>query len=355
MHFGKFHFNLNSSKQALFLVGCLFGTYFFYSCDHLNNINDHGNLVPKTVMEDNLIPQIEINGVKLHAQAFGPEDATLVVCIHGGPGANFKYLMNCKTLADKGFRVVFYDQVGSGLSERLSKQTYLNHGTQAIENIYYNELKGVIDYYKTHSSQKVILLTHSWGSIMASGFVGKYPNDVDGLILAEPGGLNWADIKEYLEISKSQKLWSEALNDAAYLDQFVSGSEDQHNILDYKLSLLQTSNSNVGDVPSKLGTNALSYKSSRNGAVISLAMFEIGENQEPNFTIGLSGFQKKVLFFYSSNNKAYSDSWASRISSSFMNKELVKVSGVGHSGMYDQIDVWNGFTELKIINYINNL
>lgn len=329
--------------------------FFLLSCDKEESMIEPGNLVPKTVMEDPTLPSVTINEAKLHAIAFGHPDSTLIVCIHGGPGANFRYMLNCKSLADKGYRVVFYDQRGSGLSERLAKQWYLKYGVNAVEKVFYDELKGVINQYRTHPSQKVVLLTQSWGSMLGTGYAGKYPNDIDGLILAEPGGLRWEDVLEYVGKSQAFGLFSEAFNDVTYADQFITGRENQHEILDYKLALMTANDVLVGDIKSNLGTNRIFYKSGRVGAVVQSAMFEIGEKYKPDFSEGIAQFQKKVLFFYSSNNKAYPDSWAQKISGVYPNKELVKVQGVGHSGMFDQIDTWAKETEPKVLAYLNSL
>jgi proline iminopeptidase len=327
-----------------------------FSCTQEKFVNEPGNLVPKTVVEDPSLPAIEINEVKLHAQAFGPVDSTLVICLHGGPGSNFKYLLNCKSLANKGYRVVFYDQRGSGLSQRFSREWYLSQGAEALEKSFYGDLKGVISYYKTRPTQKVVLLSQSWGSMLATGYAGKYPNEVNGLILAEPGGLEWDDILEYVGNSRSFKLWSEELNDATYLDQFLAGTQNQHNILDYKITLLAANgNGIVGDGSSDLGSNGISYKNIRDGAVINAAMFKLGEDHSFDLSEGIARFSTKVLFFYSSNNKAYPDSWAQKISSVYPSKEVIKVNGVGHSGMFDQITTWTNFTEPKVLQYLNGL
>jgi proline iminopeptidase len=327
----------------------------YVSCTKQRIINEPGNLVPKTVIENSALPSIIVNGVKLHSQAFGQMDSTLVICIHGGPGSNYQYMLNCKSLAEKGYRVVFYDQSGSGLSERFPKDWYENQGENAINNIFFNELKGVISHYKTRPNQKVVLLGQSWGAMLATGYAGKYPNEINGLISAEPGGLKWDDIIEYIGNSRSLGIWSEALNDFTYLDQFISGKENEHEILDYKLALIATSNVIVGDFKSNLGPNKEYYKTPRSGAVISAISFELGQKYKPNFSDGISQFQKKVLFIYSSNNKAYTDSWAQKISAVYPLKEIIKVQNVGHSGMVDQIDAWTNITEPKILAYLKDI
>jgi proline iminopeptidase len=63
------------------------------------------------------------------------------------------------------------------------------------------------------------------GWYFASAFVGKFPNEINGLIVCEPGGLKWADLENYVKISRSFKLWSEISNDATYIDQFMTGKK----------------------------------------------------------------------------------------------------------------------------------
>lgn len=211
---------------------------FSSSCTKERCIDEPGFLVPKTVDQDATLPSISVNGALLHSQAFGPEDSTLIICIHGGPGGDYRYMLNCKTLATKGYRIVFYDQRGAGLSQRFPRSWYLSQGNVGMDKIFYDELKGVIAHYKTSATQKIILLGQSWGAMLATAYAGKYPNEIHGLIVAEPGGLKWDDVVDYISKSRSFKLWGEALNDATYIDQFITGKEDQHEILDYKAGLM---------------------------------------------------------------------------------------------------------------------
>lgn len=327
---------------------------FTFSCDEERYIDAPGNLVPKTVDQDAALPSISVNGALLHSEAFGPADSTLIICIHGGPGGDYRYMLNCKTLATRGYRVVFYDQRGAGLSQRFPKSWYKSQGSDVLNKIFYDELKGVISHYKTSTSQKVILLGQSWGAMLATAYTGKYPNEVDGLIVAEPGGLKWDDVVDYISESRSFKLWSETLSDATYIDQFMTGKEDQQEILDYKAGLLGSVNEIVGDVGSDLGNNAPPYVASRSGAVVNAASYELGQDLKPDFSAGISNFSTKTLFIYSSNNKAYPDSWAEKISSAYPNKEIFKAHGVGHSGMFDQLEFWTTMMEPKIISYLQS-
>ncbi|MFZ2782855.1 MAG: alpha/beta fold hydrolase [Sediminibacterium sp.] len=341
-------------KFSIYVTVIIFSV-FSSSCTKERYIDEPGNLLPKTVMEDENLPSLTVNGAKLHSEAFGPKDSTLIICIHGGPGGDYRYMLNCKTLATKGCRVVFYDQRGAGLSQRFPKSWYKSQGSDALNKIFYDELKGVISHYKTSSSQKVILLGQSWGAMLATAYTGKYPNEIDGLIVAEPGGLKWDDVVDYISESRSFKLWSETLNDATYIDQFMTGKEDQHEILDYKAGLMGSTNAIVGDVGSDLGNNAPSYVASRSGAVVNAASYELGQDTKPDFSAGINNFSTKTLFIYSSNNKAYPDSWATKISSAYPNKEIFKAQGVGHSGMLNQVDFWTTTMEPKIISYIQSL
>lgn len=330
--------------MAFIALTCL----IFTRCTEEKYITDEGNLVPKTADHDPSVPSILIDGVRLHAQAFGHPDSNLILCLHGGPGSDYRYMLHCKDLANYGYRVIFFDQIGTGLSQRFPKSYYTSQGLGGL-NLQYEQVKSVINYYKTKPDQKVYLLGHSWGGMLATAFTGKYPDMVQGLIIGEAGGLKWADIKEYIIRSQSFKYWGELLNNATYLDQFISGYENQHAILDYKLTMLSSRN----DITAEYNTDAEGIW--RNGAVVNSALLEIGEKYSPDLSAGIQNFHHKVLFFHSEYNKAYPLSWARHISSVYNSVELYKVPGVGHSGMITDTYTWKETTLPKIVSYLKSL
>lgn len=333
---------MNTRKISLTIILAVF---LLLSCENAV-IDETGNLVPPTVDQDPSIPSITVNDAMLHAEAFGPADGSMVVCIHGGPGGDYRYMLNCRDLAEEGYRVVLYDQRGSGLSQRFSKNSFTDLGLGALD-LLYDEISGVIAYYRTSPDQNVFLLGHSWGGILASGYTGRNPANVQGLVVWEPGGLEWDDIVDYVEESRSFNLWGEMLNDATYLDQFMTGNRNDHEILDYKMAMITTSNDITGDD----GTEPNSFW--RSGAVISAALLEVGEDYEPDFSEGIDNFNTPVLFFYSEKNKAYPDSWAQKISGEYNSAELYQVMEVGHDGMIKNNTAWTEQTLPRILTYLN--
>ncbi|MBL7791205.1 MAG: alpha/beta hydrolase [Saprospiraceae bacterium] len=318
------------------------------SCTKEKFINEPGNLVPLTVVEDPSLPAITVGDATLHSEAFGHPDSTLVVVVHGGPGSDYRSLLNIKDLALAGYRVVFYDQRGSGLSERFDADYYESLGEDAV-SLFFEDLRGVIAHYRTRSNQKVMLIGDSWGGMLSAAYAGRYPNEVDGLVVSEPGGLKWDDVVDYVKRSRSFSLWGEALNDVTYLDQFLTGDENDHEILDYKAALNSSKNEITGE-----GVRAPNLFW-RSGAVCNASLFKAGFDYEPDFRIGLEQFEAPVLFIYTEKNVAYQLSWAQRISAAFNQVQLFEITDIGHSEMYTVNDVWTQVTKPALLTYFQSL
>jgi len=277
---------------------------------------DPGLLVPLTVKEDPTIPSIEVNNVLLHSYSIGNVTDPLLVVIHGGPGADHRALVNFQDLADEGMHVVFYDQRGSGLSERLGVEGY------SEVQVFIDELQGVIEHYRNDDEQDVILAGHSWGAMLATAYVNQNPDKVQGLILAEPGGFTWEQTEAYISRTRKLVLTGEVTNDFVYQDQILTG--DDHNGLDYKFSLSTAGDILTGD------TEAPPYW--RYGAVCNSASIDLAINnpEQLDFTENLSAFTTKVLFTYSQLNSSYGKEHAQLVSAPLPNVELAEILDCGH-------------------------
>ncbi len=302
-----------------------------------------GLLVPLTVAEDPTLPFVQVNGTTLHAEAFGTPGDPMVVLIHGGPGGDYRSLLKAASLADEGYFVVFYDQRGTGLSERVPKSQFA--GAEAI-SLMVNDLDAVIGHYREADSQKVFLFGHSWGAMLATAFINQFPEKVQGAILSEPGGLTWPQVEAYLSRSNKIRLFSEELNDALFPEQLFSG-RSEHEILDYKAAYFTS----VENAPGNPIGNAGPYPFWRNGAVAFDALFETGSTYGLDFTSNLNSFQPPVLFLYSELNTAYGRAWAEEVSAPFSAVQLSVVPGSGHEMLWFG---WEGFAP-QVRTYLSSL
>ena len=151
----------------------------------ITTAGDHS--VPDTVATDPTIPHIEIDGVVFHAETFGDPQSPVVVVVHGGPGGNYGYLLNMHQLEDEYF-VVFYDQRGAGLSPRVDASELSLESSIA-------DLHRIVTHYG--QGEPVHLMGHSWGAMLAAGYIGEHPEFVERVVLAEPGELTHATPEEF--------------------------------------------------------------------------------------------------------------------------------------------------------------
>jgi proline iminopeptidase len=311
-------------------------------CEQEKFINEPGNLVPKTVDQDPSLPSITVNGAKLHAEAFGNPTNPMLVVLHGGPGADYRYLLNCKEFSNQGFYVVFYDQRGTGLSQRFPYSIY-------TLQLAYDDLSAVIVHYRTSSTQKIFLLGHSWGAMLATAYINQNPTAIDGAILGEPGGFIWDDIWDYVSRSRNFELFGEDLNDAVYMEQFITGKENDQALLDYRFALWAAADGTEGSPTGNEGR--LPFW--RYGAVTNKAYFDLGQREEPNWTTNLNQYETKVLFIYSENNSAYGLAHAQKVSSAYTNVQLFKTLGAGH----DMLSFPTGWSNTYpvMLEYLNSL
>ena len=107
------------------------------------------------------VPEAEgyapVPGGKIYWRKFGAGGKTPLLLLHGGPGAAHNYLLSMKALADER-PVIFYDQLGTGKADAPTDEK-LYTVQRSVD-----ELDAV---RKALGLEKVILLGHSWGSMLA--------------------------------------------------------------------------------------------------------------------------------------------------------------------------------------------
>jgi len=124
--------------------------------------------------------EIEIEGGhRLAAYSWGRGEEVLLL-LNGGPGLPCDYLAAPHAwLADRGYRVIAYDQLGCGRSDKPDDLSLWTVGR------YVQELEQVV---QALSLPKMHLLGHSWGTFLASDYLLTFPGRAKSLILADGAG-----------------------------------------------------------------------------------------------------------------------------------------------------------------------
>jgi proline-specific peptidase len=106
-----------------------------------------------------------------------PGEFPLLV-LHGGPGGSHNGLEPLEALAQSGGPVVFYDQLGGGNSDRPDDPTLWNI------DLFVEEVGAV---RRELGLQRVHVLGHSWGAMLALSYALRHPSGLLSLVLV--GGL----------------------------------------------------------------------------------------------------------------------------------------------------------------------
>ncbi|MGY8783439.1 MAG: alpha/beta fold hydrolase, partial [Fidelibacterota bacterium] len=122
---------------------------------------------------DNTI-NVSVNGYTVKVYSFGTGDETLL-CLNGGPGLPCDYIRDCHSwISDKGYKVIAYDQLGCGQSDKpKDKQLW------SVKR-YANELNTIIEALNL---KNIHLLGQSWGTILGLEYAVSYPNVVKSMIM----------------------------------------------------------------------------------------------------------------------------------------------------------------------------
>ncbi|PWB25902.1 alpha/beta fold hydrolase [Flavobacterium sp. HTF] len=115
------------------------------------------------------------NGQNLYIKTYGNEKNKPVIFIHGGPGGNATLFegTTAQNLADQGFYIIAYDRRGEGRSVDPDAKFTYEEAFQDLNSI-----------YKKYHLKKAVLLSHSFGGLVATLYTNKYPQNVSALVLA---------------------------------------------------------------------------------------------------------------------------------------------------------------------------
>jgi proline iminopeptidase len=119
---------------------------------------------------------VTVTGGKIYYKKVGEGNKTPVILLHGGPGGTHVSLMKLEALADER-PVIFYDQLGSGRSDRPTDMS-LWHVDRFVEEL--GQIREALGLTQLH------ILGHSWGTMLAASYLLTKPEGVQSVIFSSP-------------------------------------------------------------------------------------------------------------------------------------------------------------------------
>ncbi len=117
----------------------------------------------------------KVLGYRMFYRSFGTATRGTVLCLHGGPGASHEYLLPLADLAPFGYRVVLFDQLGCGRSQR-PRGTALYTVAHNVEEV--EGMRRALGLGRVH------LFGSSYGGALVLATALRYPRSLRSLIVA---------------------------------------------------------------------------------------------------------------------------------------------------------------------------
>ncbi|PCJ22970.1 MAG: hypothetical protein COA97_12635 [Flavobacteriales bacterium] len=211
-------------KKVLFSLFLFSSLGVLTNCGSNNNQENKNEDTKEEISVEISQETVEINGVKHFIKKMGSGEPLVV--LHGGPGLFHDYLVpHFKNLA-KDYQIIFYDQRGCGQTEFPQDTSTIN-----IES-YVEDLEAIRKHLKIN---KLNLVGHSWGSLLAMNYGKKYPNNLNRLILVSPSPCN----SDYFDQTFSNMQHKRSEEDTKELVQTMMSKEfEQRDTKTFKKAIL---------------------------------------------------------------------------------------------------------------------
>lgn len=182
-------------------------------------------------MKDYFQEFVEINGIKQYFLHYPAKGKPVILFLHGGPGmseAAFGYKL--KEMFKDTCTLVFYDQRGTG---RTLQNNLKAHPTL---NFLLKDLHDTIKHLQTrYLTKKVIILGHSWGTVLGSIYALQHPENVSLYIgVGQVGDMRLTEKLSFLAL-KSKAMSQNSSKDLKKLQAITNYPPKQWDSKSYRI------------------------------------------------------------------------------------------------------------------------
>ncbi len=301
-----------------------------------------GPLVRPTVDEDPSLPATDLLDTRLHLREVGDPDNPVMFLLHGGPGADSRYMEALLEPFPDGYRleddffVVVFDQRGTGLSRRHDEPELLTWQQYRVD------LEALVERYSPDAP--VVLVGHSGGGVYATNYINANPERVAAAVLLEPGPLS-GDFAEQLGPTSTDVAFFGELVSDFFFSQDIIGSAS-HETADFQLMMVrlegQEFRGDEGDFNPQW----------RFGAWVTYLLAL--PRPEYDFTTNLDAFTTKALFVGTDLTEDVGFDYQRDVQApAYPSAEVVQITGVGHETMMAVANI--GMVQAPIRAYLAEL
>ena len=129
--------------------------------------------------------RIPVGNAELYSREIG--QGTPIIVLHGGPDFDHTYLLPELDRLSDSYHLIYYDQRGRGRSAQGVNPEDVTLASDIAD------IEKVRQYYHLDS---VVLLGHSWGTVLALEYALQYPKRVSHMILMNPAPASTDDYKQ---------------------------------------------------------------------------------------------------------------------------------------------------------------
>jgi proline iminopeptidase len=160
---------------------------------------DYGTVYEKARIGNYSEGYVKVMGYWLFYRSFGELGKRgIILAVHGGPGGSQDGMTKIAKFVDDGFRVVMYDQLGSGKSERPASELLYS-----MER-YVDEIEGV---RQTLNLGRVHMYGVSFGGFLNIGYAVKYSKNLASLMTQSGTCSSPLAIKEMMRLRSEAPGW----------------------------------------------------------------------------------------------------------------------------------------------------
>ena len=250
-----------------------------------------------------------------HYELSGPEDGNPAVLVHGFSTPYFIFDTTFEFLVNSGFRVLRYDLLGRGYSDR-PRVDYNIH-------LFVRQLKNLLDALRL---RQISLVGLSMGGVITASFISEYSEYVSRYVLIDPAGAKQVTLPWFLEVLKMPVVGELALGllgSVSMLKSIASDMLDSESVQHFQTQFKVQ----------------MQYKGFKRAILSTMRNAMLESFYETYARVG--NLQKPTLLFWGINDKTVPFEHSKAIITAIPHIEFHAIENCGHISHYEKPGIVN--------------